>query len=112
MQDHATLPAWYHPSSPLGSAVRGIAALSPIFCWVSGGGKACVGTRPADEQTITVLPVLKGQRQVAEIEIAWDMTLAPQENRGTGQPPAELEAAKKIVAELGDLWCGSGRAPR
>jgi GAF domain-containing protein len=30
----AELPVWYHPDSPLGSAVKYVAALSPKFNWV------------------------------------------------------------------------------
>lgn len=95
-------PYWYHPTSPVGSAVRYLAGLSSKFHRVSlsvGGQKKVLG-----------LPIKK-----SAVESEWTQTIVDAQGKKKGSisiqsrvveafTDADKRSIEKVASELGVLW--------
>lgn len=96
------LPVWYHPSSPLGSAVRYIAGLSARFNWV--------GIYVLKGKTLELGPYIGAETDHTRIFPVRDRNgkILGQIDIDSHTPAAfgsiEEENVRRIARELGELW--------
>jgi putative methionine-R-sulfoxide reductase with GAF domain len=105
------MPVWYDPVTPLGSAVRYLAGLSPKFNWVGISrfkGKRLIlgpfiGARARGAGTCSEFTVhVRAQDGsiLGQVDIESHVPAA----FGSAFGANEQDAVRKVVAELGELW--------
>jgi putative methionine-R-sulfoxide reductase with GAF domain len=107
-------PFWYHPSTPLGSAVHYIASLSPQFNWVGiylvkkqALQLACFMGPPTENEWIRARSPLVRSELVVTIrdineKVLGQVDIDSYEENAFGEQ--EQNAVRQVTRELGRLW--------
>jgi len=107
----ASLPVWYHPESPLGSAVRYVASLSGRFNWVG----IYVQKGKTLELVHSVGEASHQGRESGGVKSELAVVIRNKKGKVLGQldidnhmadafSPKEEQVIRQVAQELGELW--------